>query len=125
MLQQLLGMMMMMSLAAGAQVVLPGGDQVWLRHSIDASSEGADGVKLGDWNGDGQLDLVTGWEEGGLVRVYVNPGEAGVRAAWETLTVGRVKDVEEAIFTDLDVITCEERDQLGVIWYENPSRGKR
>jgi hypothetical protein len=23
---------------------------------------------------------------------------------------------------DLDVITCEERDQLGVIWYENPHR---
>jgi hypothetical protein len=23
---------------------------------------------------------------------------------------------------DLDVITCEEVDQLGVIWYENPAR---
>ena len=23
---------------------------------------------------------------------------------------------------DLDVITCEERDNLGVIWYENPAR---
>jgi hypothetical protein len=23
---------------------------------------------------------------------------------------------------DMDVITCEERDNLGVIWYENPSR---
>ena len=23
---------------------------------------------------------------------------------------------------DLDVITCEERDNLGVIWYENPTR---
>ena len=23
---------------------------------------------------------------------------------------------------DLDVMTCEERDQLGVIWYENPQR---
>jgi hypothetical protein len=23
---------------------------------------------------------------------------------------------------DLDVITCEERDQLGVVWYENPTR---
>ena len=23
---------------------------------------------------------------------------------------------------DLDVLTCEERKNLGVIWYENPSR---
>jgi hypothetical protein len=23
---------------------------------------------------------------------------------------------------DTDVITCEERDNLGVIWYENPTR---
>ena len=23
---------------------------------------------------------------------------------------------------DLDVLTCEERDNLGVIWYENPTR---
>ena len=23
---------------------------------------------------------------------------------------------------DMDLITCEERDQLGVIWYENPDK---
>ncbi len=23
---------------------------------------------------------------------------------------------------DLDLMTCEERDQLGVIWHENPTR---
>ena len=23
---------------------------------------------------------------------------------------------------DLDLLTCEERDQLGVHWYENPAR---
>ena len=23
---------------------------------------------------------------------------------------------------DLDVITCEERDNLGLVWYENPTR---
>ena len=26
---------------------------------------------------------------------------------------------------DLDVITCEERDNLGVVWYENPARASR
>jgi len=49
---------------------------VWTRHTIDDTSQGADGVKLGDLNGDGKLDLVTGWEEGGEVRVYLNPGPA-------------------------------------------------
>ena len=23
---------------------------------------------------------------------------------------------------DLDLLTCEERDNLGVVWYENPTR---
>jgi hypothetical protein len=25
---------------------------------------------------------------------------------------------------DLDVLTCEERHNLGVFWYENPTRGR-
>lgn len=69
---------------------------------IDASARGADGVKLGDLNRDGRPDLVTGWEEGGVVRVYLNPGKERVKGAWETMTVGKVMDAEEAIFTDLD-----------------------
>lgn len=48
----------------------------WVRHTIDDISEGADGVRLANINGDG----------------------------------------------DLDVITCEEAHNLGVIWYENPTR---
>ncbi len=24
---------------------------------------------------------------------------------------------------DLDLLTCEERDNLGVFWYENPTHG--
>jgi hypothetical protein len=24
--------------------------------------------------------------------------------------------------SDLDILCCEERDQLGVFWYENPSK---
>ncbi|MCA9051673.1 MAG: hypothetical protein KDA89_23205, partial [Planctomycetaceae bacterium] len=37
----------------------------WHRHTIDQSSQGADGVRFGDVDGDGRLDLATGWEEGG------------------------------------------------------------
>ncbi|MCB9783057.1 MAG: hypothetical protein H6751_08865 [Candidatus Omnitrophica bacterium] len=38
--------------------------QPWKRHTIDQSSEGADGVRLMDVNGDGLMDIATGWEEG-------------------------------------------------------------
>lgn len=82
--------------------VVPAIGEPWKRHTIDNTSRGADGVKLGDFNGDGLQDIVTGWEEGGVVRVYVNPGTAKAREVWPLITVGKVKDVEEAIFADLD-----------------------
>ncbi len=76
--------------------------QPWTRHSIDRSSRGADGVRLGDLDGDGLLDLVSGWEEGGLVRAYLNPGLLKVKQPWPAVTVGRVRSPEDAVFIDLD-----------------------
>ena len=40
----------------------------WVRHTIDNTGKGSDGTKLADVNGDGRIDLVTGWEEGGRAR---------------------------------------------------------
>jgi hypothetical protein len=74
----------------------------WARHTIDNTSRGADGVKLGDLNGDGLPDIVTGWEEGGEVRAYLHPGPENARQAWPRVTVGKTTSVEEAIFADLD-----------------------
>jgi VCBS repeat protein len=74
----------------------------WPRHAIDNTSKGADGVRLADLNSDGLLDVVTGWEEGGLIRVYLHPGRARVKAAWPQVTVGRVKSPEDAVPVDLD-----------------------
>ncbi len=90
------------TLAAVSPEVVPGGGVTWKRHTIDAGSRGADGVKLGDFNGDGRPDLVTGWEEGGVVRAYAHPGPERVRSLWPQVTIGLTKDVEEAIFADLD-----------------------
>ncbi|WP_169974908.1 FG-GAP repeat domain-containing protein [Tautonia rosea] len=74
----------------------------WLHHTIDRSSQGADGVRLADLNGDGLLDLATGWEEGGIVRVYLNPGPDRAKAPWPAVTVGQVVTPEDAVIVDLD-----------------------
>ena len=77
-------------------------DRPWARHTIDDSSHGADGVRLGDVNGDGLPDIVTGWEEGGRIRVYVHPGKSAVKRRWPAVTVGEVTKPEDAVFADLD-----------------------
>lgn len=73
-----------------------------MRHTIDASSSGADGVRLLDVDRDGRLDVTTGWEEGGAVRVYLHPGAARARDPWPAVTVGAVSSPEDAVFVDLD-----------------------
>ncbi len=80
----------------------PAADAAWVRHIIDATSQGADGVRLDDVNGDGLPDAATGWEEGGLVRVYLHPGYPKVRQPWPRITVGRVPSPEDAVLVDLD-----------------------
>ena len=87
---------------ARAQGGAPSDDAPWVRHTIDSRSRGADGVRLGDANGDGLTDLVTGWEEGGLVRVYLHPGPERARQPWPAVTVGAVGSPEDAVFADLD-----------------------
>ncbi len=74
----------------------------WKRHTIDASSRGADGVRLADANRDGLPDIATGWEEGGKVRAYLNPGPGKVREPWPAVTVGNVPSPEDAVFVDLN-----------------------
>lgn len=80
----------------------PPPDRPWPRHTIDNSSRGADGVRVADVNGDGLLDIATGWEEGGVTRVYLHPGHDRVRSRWPAVTVGRTPSVEDAVFADLD-----------------------
>ena len=66
-------------------------DQPWKCHVIDDASRGADGVRLADFNGDGLSDIVTGWEEGGAVRICLNPGPEAAHAKWPAVTVGKVR----------------------------------
>jgi len=86
----------------------------WPRHVIDDSSRGADGVRLRDVDADYDQDIVTGWEEGGITRVYLNPGPEKSKAKWPAVTVGQTPNVEDAVFFDVDrdgacdVISCCE-----------------
>lgn len=102
----------------------------WPLHIIDASSRGADGVRLGDVDEDGRLDIVTGWEEGGKIRVCLQPLTAGVRKLWPSVRVGAVKSPEDAVFADvngdgrLDVISCCEGKQQAIFFHLNPGKDR-
>ena len=103
---------------AGCATDLAAQAQPWVRHTIDQSSRGADGVRMTDVNADGQLDIATGWEEGGVIRAYLHPGPKQVQKPWPAVTVGRVKSPEDAVFVDLDgdsafdvVSSCEGKER--------------
>lgn len=99
----------------------------WSRHAIDDSSRGADGARLGDINGDGLLDAVTGWEEGGATRVYLNPGPLLAKDPWPKVTVGMTPRAEDAVFADLDgdgrldVVSSTERHSQRVFVHWAPA----
>lgn len=86
----------------------------WKIHAIDNFGSGADGIKLGDINGDGLPDIVTGWEESGITKLYLNPGKGKVKDKWPSVAVGKTPDVEDAVFADinsdgtLDVVSSTE-----------------
>lgn len=102
----------------------------WERHAIDGTSRGADGVKLADANGDGRLDVATGWEEGGVVRVYFQPERARVRDPWPSADAGRVRSPEDAVLVDLDadghtdVVSATEGNDRTIYVHWAPAPGR-
>ena len=107
-------------------LVNPLAAEPWRRHTIDQSSRGADGVRLADVNDDGLQDICTGWEEGKIIRVYLNPGPQASRDNWPTVTVGEVRSPEDAVFCDLDadgnidVVSCCEGSNRTVFFHWAP-----
>ena len=111
-------------------------DPPWRRHTIDAADRaafkrGADGVRLADINGDGRLDVTTGWEQGGAIRVCVNPGPAAARRPWPAVTVGKGQSPEDAVFADLDgdgrldvVSSCEGKTRSIFIHWAPANRNR-
>ena len=99
----------------------------WNLHVIDDSSLGADGVKSMDINRDGQHDLVVGWEQGGLTRVYISESSNGSWPNLQVITVGEAPDVEDAVFIDLDddgsidVVSSTEGESRRIIVHWAPA----
>ncbi len=116
-----------LALAPAASAGAPEGD-AWERHTVDSSISGADGVRLADVNRDGRQDIVTGWEEDGLIRAYLHPGRRAVRAPWPVTQIGEAPTVEDAVFADLDrdgnvdVVGSTEGEERAVYVYWSPRR---
>lgn len=111
-----------------AQPSVPGDS--WNRHAVDDSSNGADGVKLGDVNNDGLLDVVTGWEQGFVTRIYTHPGMDRVTEKWPSAEIGRTPSVEDAVWVDLngdnylDVVSSCEGKEMAMYLHFAPKSGE-
>lgn len=91
-------------------------------------------VAVGDVDLDGRLDLVaTTNTEGQPDRpsvYWMSYGETPTDRRWTAHDIsgpeGRKFDLVELLDIDgdgdLDALTCEERENLGVVWYENPTK---
>lgn len=107
---------------------------MWESHRIPIPEQAgtAKAVRAGDMDGDGKLDLVFSCERarGELSGVMWLSHGGGNWGNWEAHDIsgpdGVKFDLVELLDLDddgdLDVLTCEERANLGVIWYENPLR---
>lgn len=102
-------------------------DGPWVRHTIDDTGRGADGVRVADVNGDGLPDVTSGWEQSGISRAYLHPGIDAVRDPWPGVTVGATPNVEDAVWADvdgdgnMDVVSCSEGQTQSVFVSFAPS----
>jgi hypothetical protein len=88
-------------------------------------------VRIADLDGDGKLDVAGTCERGnkelsGCFQMILQLDPSGEPSVYQDIggPVGVKFDRIELIDLDgdgdLDLMTCEERDNLGVFWYENP-----
>jgi hypothetical protein len=89
-------------------------------------------VRIADMTGEGRSDTVITCEgaQGDKSGVYLVVGTGVCDGRPRYIDVGgpegvkydRIELIDLDADGDLDILTCEEADNLGVIWYENPLR---
>jgi hypothetical protein len=108
---------------------LTSGKPGWEESSISFPSGTGTGkaVALADMNGDGTTDIVVTCEKANDVCGVFWMEKKGSNWAVHDISgdqfgikFDRIELIDLDQDGDLDVITCEEKDNLGVIWYENP-----
>jgi len=69
----------------------------------DPHDHGPDGFNHHDWDGDGELDVLVNFEEGGYSRLYFNPGKGSIRERWtDYIELERHGKCEDSGIGDLD-----------------------
>jgi hypothetical protein len=86
-------------------------------------------IRSADVNLDGNEDLVYSCEQANGAKhgvVWLDMTQEGLKirpiSGPEGVKFDLIQLVDLDADGDLDVITCEERANLGVFWYENPTR---
>ncbi len=103
--------------------VLLGQSSAWKMHVIDNTSFGSDGTKVYDVNGDHHQDIICGWEQGHVARLYINPHP---QTNWSFIEVP-APDVEDALVMDLDndgnvdIVTFSEGEHRRITFHWAPT----
>jgi hypothetical protein len=90
---------------AWKQFVGKAGTSGWRVNVIqpDPGNHGPDGFNFHDWDGDGDLDVLVNFEEGGFSRLYFNPGIDKIRDLWtDYIELGKHGKCEDSGIGDLD-----------------------